>query len=151
MLPPLARSLIQVAVRTSDRSRRPSGLLHATHVTCSRTLLGSRMLREAKQPWPARPNPTRPQGSLVLKLLSELIARARMLRPNLGSRLVSAPLTVGVHCHTLSGEEQCGRMIANSVISTCTSYRQLPNSRSVRLPMLAFSRCTARLILRSWQ
>ena len=55
------------------------------------------------------------------ELLSELIARARMLRPHLGSRLVSAPLTFGVHCRTLSGEERCGRMIANPVKSTCTS------------------------------
>ena len=58
------------------------------------------------------------------ELLSELIARARMLRPHLGSRLVSAPLTFGVHCRTLSGEERCGRMIANPVKST--SCTQLP-------------------------
>ena len=44
-----------------------------------RTLLG------AKQPWPARPSPTRPQGVLDFEgLLSEIIARARMLRPLLG-------------------------------------------------------------------
>ena len=36
------------------------------------------------------------------KLLSELIARARMLRPQLGSRLVSTLLTYGVRCRTLS-------------------------------------------------
>ena len=83
---------------------------------CSRTLLG------AKQPWPARPSPTRPQEVLGFEqLLSELIARALMLRPHLGSRLVSAPLTFGVHCRTLSGEERCGGMIANPVKSTCTS------------------------------
>ena len=56
------------------------------------------------------------------ELLSDLIARARMLRPHLGSRLVSAMLTYGVRCRTLlSCEERCGRMIANPVKSTCTS------------------------------
>ena len=45
------------------------------------------------------------------EVLIEIIARARMLRPHLGSRLVSAPLTYGVP----------RRMIANPVISTCTS------------------------------
>ena len=44
-----------------------------------------------------------------------------MLRPHLESRLVSAQLTFRVHYHTLSGEERCGRMIANPVISTGTS------------------------------
>ena len=79
-------------------------------------------LRGAKQPWPARPSPTRPQEVLgIEELLSELIARARMLRPHLGSRLVSAPLTFGVHYRALSGEERCGRMIDNPVKSTCTS------------------------------
>ena len=85
-------------------------------VTCSRSLLG------AKQPWSTRPSPTRPQGVLGFEeLLSELIARARMLRPHLGSRLVSAPRTFGVNCRTLSCEERCGRMNTNPVISTCTS------------------------------
>ena len=55
------------------------------------------------------------------ELLSEIIARARMLRPHLGSRLVSAMLAYGVHFRTLSCEERCGRMIANSVKSACTS------------------------------
>ena len=56
-------------------------------VTCSETLLG------AWQPWPVRPSPTRPREVIGLKeLLSELIARARMLRPHLGSRLVSTLL-----------------------------------------------------------
>ena len=55
------------------------------------------------------------------ELLSELIARARMLRPHLGSRVVSAPLTFGVHCPTLPGEERCGRMIANPVTLAYTS------------------------------
>ena len=69
-------------------------------IPCSRTLLG------AKQSWPAKPSLTRPQEVIGFEeLLSELIARGRMLRPHLGSRLVSAPLTLGVHCRTLSGEE----------------------------------------------
>ena len=55
------------------------------------------------------------------ELLSELIARARMLRPHLGSRLVSTVLAYGVRCRTLSCEERCGRMIANPVKSTYTS------------------------------
>ena len=43
-----------------------------------------------------RPSPTRPQEVIDLEeLLSELIARARMLRPHLGSRLVSASLACG--------------------------------------------------------
>ena len=87
--------------RSVQASQRPP-----VCVTCSRTLLG------AKQLWPARPSPTQPQGFIV---------RARMLRPHLGSRLGSAPLTLGGHCCTLSGEERCGRMIANPVKSTCTS------------------------------
>ena len=55
------------------------------------------------------------------ELLSELIARARKFHLHLGSRLVSAMLTYGVRCHTMSSEERCGRMIANPVKSTCTS------------------------------
>ena len=98
-------------LRSVRVSQRPPA-----RIPCSRTLLG------AKQPWPASPSPTRPQKVLGFEeLLSELIARARMLRPHLGSRLVSAPLTFGVHCRALSGEERCGRMIANPVKSTCTS------------------------------
>ena len=70
-------------------------------VTCSRLMLG------AKQPWPVRPRPTRPQEVLGFEeLQSELIARARMLHPHLGSRLVSAPLTFGVRYRTLSGKER---------------------------------------------
>ena len=69
-----------------------------------------------------RASPTRPWEVIGFgELLSELIARARMLRPHLGSRLVSAMLTYGVNCRTLSCVEQCGRMIANPVKSTCTS------------------------------
>ena len=97
-------------LRSVKASQRPPA-----HITCSRTPLG------AKQPWPARPSPTRSQEVLGFEeLLSELIA-TRMLHPHLGSRPVSAPLTFGVRCCTLSGEERCGRMIANPVKSTCTS------------------------------
>ena len=68
-------------LRLVKASQRPPA-----RVMCSRTLVG------AKQPWPVRPSPTRPQEVLGFEeLLSELIARARMLRPHLGSRLVSAP------------------------------------------------------------
>ena len=99
-------------LRSVKASQRPPA-----RVKCSRTLLG------AMQPWPARPSPTRLQKvrGFEGQLLSELIARARMFRPHLESKLVSAPLTLGVHCHTLSGEERYGRMIANPVKSTCTS------------------------------
>ena len=98
-------------LRSVKASQQPPARL-----TCSRSLLG------ASQLWPGRPSPTPPQEVLVFEeLLSELIARAWMLRPHLGSRLVSSPLTLGVHCRTLSGEERCGRMIANPVKSTCTS------------------------------
>ena len=45
---------------------------------------------------------------------------ARMIRPHLGSRLVSTRLTFGVHCCTLSREKRCGRR-TNPVKSTCTS------------------------------
>ena len=76
----------------------------------------------AWQPWPVRPSPTRPWEIVGFEeLLSELIARARMLRPHLGSRLVSAVLAYGVRCRDLSCEERCGRMIANPVKSPCTS------------------------------
>ena len=93
---------------------------------CSRSLL------RAKQPWPARSSPTRLQGVLGFEeFSSELIARARMLRPDLGSRLVSAQLTFEVHFRTLSGEERYGRMIAKPVKSTCTSNTPQLSERAV--------------------
>ena len=117
--------------------------LPPARVTCSRTLLG------VWQPWPVRASRTRPWGVIGFgELLCELMARARMLRPHLGSRLVSAMLTYGVRCRTLSCEERCGRMIANPVKSTCTS--PLPSSRSARMAMRACNRCTERLISQSW-
>ena len=98
-------------LRSIKASQRPPVL-----VTSSRTLLG------AKQSWLARPSPARPQEVIGFEeLLSELITKAWMLRPHLGSRLVKALLTFGVHCRTLSGEGRCGRMIANPVKSTCAS------------------------------
>ena len=54
------------------------------------------------------------------ELLSDLTTIAQMIRPHLGSRLVSARLTFGVYCCTLSHEERCARR-PNPVKSTCTS------------------------------
>ena len=82
------------------------------------------------------------------ELLSELIARARMLRPHLGSRLVSTVLAYGVRCRTLSCEERCGRMIANPVKSTCTSTTPQLSARAGGDACL--NRCTARLIPLIW-
>ena len=54
-----------------------------------------------------RLSPTRPQEVIDFEeLLSELITMARMLSPNLGSRLFSALLTYGVRRRTLSCEER---------------------------------------------
>ena len=108
---PLTRSLIHVAAQISDRSRRPICLLHASRARDCCWKPGSHGLR----------GQTQLGVHSIEELLSELIARERMLRPHLGSRLVSTPLTFGVHSCTLSGEERCGRMIANPVKSTCTS------------------------------
>ena len=78
-----------------------------------------------------RLSPTRPQEVIDFEeLLSELITMARMLRPHLGSRLVSAMLTYGVRWRTLSREERCGRMNANPVKSTCTSTIPLLSERA---------------------
>ena len=114
LLLPFARLLIQVAVRTSDRSWLPAA-------SCTRHVLEN-AAGSLGQPCPVRPSPTRPWEVIGFEeLLSEHIARARMLRPHLGSRLVSAMLTYGVRCRAPSCEERCGRMIANPVKSTCTS------------------------------
>ena len=73
----------------------PSCLLHG--LTCTRSQYGARQL------WPVRLSPTRPQEVIDFEeLLSELITMARMLRPHLGSRPVSALLTYGVRRRTLS-------------------------------------------------
>ena len=63
---------------------------------------------------------TRPHDDFTFEeLLSDLITIARMIRPpSLGSRLVSARLTFGVHCCTLPREERCGRR-SNPLKSTC--------------------------------
>ena len=96
-----------------------------------------------------RPSPTRPWEVIGFEeLLSELIARARMLRPHLESRLVSAMLAYGAHCRALSCEERCGRMIANPVKSTCTSTTPQLSERA-GADASAYNRCTARLIPRS--
>ena len=47
--------------------------------------------------------------------LSDLTTIARMIRPHLGSRLVSARLTFGIHCCTLPCEERCGRRTCTSI------------------------------------
>ena len=49
-----------------------------------------------------------------------MISVARMIRPLLGSRLVSARLTLKVYCFTLPRQERCGRR-TSPVKSTCTS------------------------------
>ena len=82
----------------------PSCLLHG--LTCTRSQYGARQL------WPVRLSPTRPQEVIDFEeLLSELITMARMLRRHLGSRLVSALRTYGVRRRTLSCEERCGRRL----------------------------------------
>ena len=81
-------------------------------ITDSSCHSGFSSVKVSQQPLPVRHNATRPKEVLGLEeLLSELIARAPMLDappPPRIERLVSAPLTFG-------------RMIANSVKSTCTS------------------------------
>ena len=105
----------------------PSCLLPHARVTSSRTLLG------AWQPWSVRPSPTRPWEVISFEeLSSELIARARMLRSHLGSRLVSTLLAHGVRCRTLSCEERCGRMIANPVISLHIDHSPALGARECR-------------------
>ena len=73
---------------------------------------------QAAMAW--RPIPTRPQEG-ILRRAGQLVEKARLLRPHLGSGLVSASLTYGIRCRSLSCEERCGRMIANPVKSSCTS------------------------------
>ena len=101
----------------------PSCILHG--LTCTRSQHGARQL------WPVRLSPTRPQEVIDFEeLLSELITMARMLPIHLGSRLVSALVTYGVRWRTLSCEERCGRMNANPVKSTCTSTTPLLSERA---------------------
>ena len=96
------------------------------------------------------PSPTRPWQVVGFEeLLSELIARARMLRPHLGSGLVRTLLAYGVRWRALSCGERCGRMIANPVKSTCTSTTPQLSERA-DADASAYNRCTARLIPRSW-
>ena len=96
-----------------------------------------------------RPSLTRPQKVIdFVELLSELITTARMHRPHLSSRLVSAILACGIRWRTLSCEEWCGRMLANPVKTTCTSTT--PQLSERRVVMRVHNRCTAGWILRSW-
>ena len=82
----------------------PSCLLHG--LTCTRSQYGARQLG------PVRLSPARPQEFIDFEeLFSEHIAMARMLRPRLGSRLVSALLTYGVRRRTLYCEGRCGRRL----------------------------------------
>ena len=75
-------------------------------------LIGRGSQYGAKQLWPVRHSPTRPQKVIYFEeLLSELNKMARKLRPHLSSRLVSALLTYVVRQRTLSSEERCGRRL----------------------------------------
>ena len=113
MLLPFSRSL----VRTCPSVHLPACLMHG--FTCLRTFLEKQ--DGVQQLWPLRLSLTRPHDDFDFEeLLSDLITIARMIRPHFGSRLVSARLTFGVHCCTLSREERCGRR-TNPVKSTCTS------------------------------
>ena len=87
--------------------------------TCLRTFLAKQ--DGVQQLLPLMLSPTRPHDDFNFEeLLSYLITIARMIRPHLGSRLVSVRLTFGVHCCTLLREERCARR-TNPVKSTCTS------------------------------
>ena len=94
----------------------PACLMHGS---CLRTFLAKQ--DGVQQLWPLRLSLTRPHDDFNFEeLLSDLITIARMIRPHLGSRLLSARLTFRVHCCTLSREERCARR-TNPVKSTCTS------------------------------
>ena len=82
------REIADSSCRSHLRSvAAPSCLLHG--LTCTRSQY------DAKQLWPVRLSPTRPQEVIDFEeLLSELITMARMLRPHLGSRWISALLTL---------------------------------------------------------
>ena len=55
-----------------------------------------------QQLWPLRLSLTRPHDDFNFEeLLSDLITIARIFPPYLGSRVVGARLTIGVHCCTL--------------------------------------------------
>ena len=64
---------------------------------------------------------TRPHDDFNFEeFLSDLTTIARMIHPHLGSRLVGARLTFGVHCCTLPREERCARR-TNPVKSTLSA------------------------------
>ena len=85
---------------------------HLRSVAAPSCLLHVSLQYGARQLYAVRFSPTRPQEVIDFEeLLSKLITMARMLRPHLGSRLVSALLTLGVRRRTLSCEERCGRRL----------------------------------------
>ena len=85
------REIADSSCRSHLRSvAAPSCLLHG--FTCTRL----QYMVPDSYVWHVRLSPTRPQEVIDFEeLLSELIMMARMLRPHLGSRLVSALLTYG--------------------------------------------------------
>ena len=82
---------------------------HFQHgLTCTRSQYGARQL------WPVRLSPIRPQEVIGFgELLSELITMARMLRPPPRIKTGSALLTYGVRRRrrTLSYEKRCGQRL----------------------------------------
>ena len=94
----------------------PACLMHGS---CLRTFLAKQ--DGVQQLWPLKLSPTRPYDYFNFEeLLSDLITIAPVIRLHLGSRLVSARQTFGVHNCTMSREERCGCR-TNPVKSTCTS------------------------------
>ena len=118
MLLPFSRSLVRTCPSVHLIGYDSCAcLMHG--FTCLRTFLAKQ--DGVQQLWPLRLSLTRPHDDFNFEeLLSDLVTIARMIRHHLGSRLVSAKLTFGVHFFTLSREERCGRR-TNTVKSTCTS------------------------------
>ena len=84
----------------------PACLMHV--FTCLRIFLAKQ--DGVQQLWPLRLSPTRPHDDFNFEeLLSDLITTARMIRPHLGSRLVSDRPTFGVLSCTLPREERYAR------------------------------------------
>ena len=121
--------------------------------TCLRTFLAQQdgvQQDGVQQLWPLRLSLTRPHDDFNFEeLLSDLVTIARMIRPHRGSRLISARLTFGVHCCTLSRDERCGRR-TNPVKSTCCTSTTPQLSERADADACLCQRCTARLIPQSW-